>query len=189
MSYYINYNTLTGAINTRYVTDINDALIASPPAGTSNKEVTDEDAELTMQDAGYTVINDVLIAPAPPSAPELLSEAQSIQLSVIEVAYSTAIYQPIAYMGTTFQADKASQSLMTQTIVGLQSVIAVGGTVPANFSWWDINNIAVPMTLLQLQGLYATGVGLVNTAFAHKQTQKAAIRAASTVTAVQEVIW
>jgi hypothetical protein len=125
-----------------------------------------------------------LVAAPVPTAAQFLSTAQATQLAAIESGYQAAIQQPIAYMGTSFQADTASQNLMAQTIIGLQAIVAIGGTVPAGFSWWDANNVAVPMTLVQLQGLYATGVAAVNTAFARKQSKKAAVRAATTPAAV-----
>jgi flagellar biosynthesis/type III secretory pathway ATPase len=115
-----------------------------------------------------------------PTAAELLAAAQQTQLALIDSAYDMAMQQPVAYMNTAFQADVTSQDLMNRAITGLQSIVATGGAVPANFAWYDINNQPVAMTLLQLQGLFATGVAAVNTLFVHKQTQKAAIRAATT---------
>jgi hypothetical protein len=124
-----------------------------------------------------------------PTAAQLLAAAQQTQLAVIDSAYDTAMQQPVAYMNTTFQADKDSQDLMNRAITGLQAIVATGGTVPANFAWYDVNNQPVTMTLLQLQGLFATGVANVNALFVHKQTQKAAIRAATTVSAVTKIVW
>jgi flagellar biosynthesis/type III secretory pathway ATPase len=124
-----------------------------------------------------------------PTASQLLDAAQQTQLAIIDSAYNTAMQQPVAYMNTTFQADKDSQDLMNRAITGLQAIIATGGTVPANFAWYDINNQPVTMTLLQLQELFATGVANVNALFVHKQTQKAAIRAATTVSAVTKIVW
>lgn len=121
--------------------------------------------------------------------PILLPDAQATQIAAIESAYQVAIQQPIAYMGTTFQADTTSQNLMAQTIIGLQAIVAVGGAVPSDFGWWDANNVKVPMTLVQLQGLYATGVAAVNTAFARKQAKKSAVRSATTPAAVLAIIY
>jgi len=45
------------------------------------------------------------------------------------------------------------------------------------------------MTFAQLQGLAASILGRGQPLFIHKQTQKAAIRAASTVAQVQAVTW
>lgn len=124
---------------------------------------------------------------SPNASAIVLAQSKTAQTALLSQAYDVVIQQPISYMSTTFQADKASQDLMAQTIIGLQSIVAVGGTVPADFGWWDANNVKVPMTLVQLQGLYATGFGIVNTAFANKQAKKSAMRAASTVASVQAI--
>jgi flagellar biosynthesis/type III secretory pathway ATPase len=124
-----------------------------------------------------------------PTAAELLAAAQQTQLALIDSAYDTAMQQPVAYMNTTFQADVSSQDLMNRAITGLQAIVATGGTVPSNFAWYDVNNQPVTMTLLQLQGLFATGVANVNSLFVYKQTQKAAIRAATTVSDVAKIVW
>lgn len=121
---------------------------------------------------------------------ESLDDAKSFQLSLIERAYDVARQASIAaYMGTSFQADDNSQSLMSRTIIGLQAIVATRGTIPADFGWFDVNNVKMPMTLVQLQGLYATGMASINAAFTHKQAQKAAIRAATTVSAVTAIAW
>jgi hypothetical protein len=131
----------------------------------------------------------VLVAAPAPTAAQLLAAAQQTQLAVMDSAYDIAMQQPVAYMSTTFQADKDSQDLMSRAITGLQAIVATGGTVPSNFAWYDVSNQPVTMTLLQLQGLFATGVANVNTLFVYKQTQKATIRAAATVSAVTKIVW
>jgi hypothetical protein len=152
-------------------------------------EATFQNCVNRPQGATLSVVSGVVtVIPAPaPTAAELLAAAQTTQLAVIDSAYDTAIQQPVAYMNTTFQADKDSQDLMNRAITGLQAIVATGGTVPANFAWYDVNNQPVTMTLLQLQGLFATGVANVNTLFVHKQVQKAAIRAETTVAAVTAI--
>jgi hypothetical protein len=143
------------------------------------------------QGATLSVVSGVVtVIPAPElTTAQLLDAAQQTQLAVIDSAYDIAMQQPVAYMNTTFQADVSSQNLMNHAITGLQAIVATGGTVPANFAWYDVNNQPITMTLLQLQGLFATGVANVNALFVHKQTQKAAIRAATTVSAVTKIVW
>jgi hypothetical protein len=124
-----------------------------------------------------------------PTAAELLAAAQQTQLAVIDSAYVTAIQQPVTYMNTTFQADKDSQDLMLKSINWLKSIVDIGETIPADFGWWDTTNVKVPMTLEQLQGLYVASGNIANSAFTHKQDLKAAIRAATKVTAVTKIVW
>ncbi|MDP2026459.1 DUF4376 domain-containing protein [Sulfuriferula sp.] len=122
-----------------------------------------------------------------PTAAQLLSSEQSTQIAAIEAAYQAAIQQPVSYMATMFQGDIGSQDLMAKEITARQAAIALGGSAAAISPWWDAANNAVPMTLLQLQGLFATGAAVVGTAFANKQAKKAAVRAATTVAAVQAI--
>jgi hypothetical protein len=126
---------------------------------------------------------------AAPTAAELLAAAQQTQLAIIDSAYDTAIQQPVAYMNTTFQADKDSQDLILKSINWLKSIVDIGETIPADFGWWDTTNVKVPMTLEQLQGLYVASGNIANSAFTHKQDLKAAIRAATKVTAVTKIVW
>jgi len=120
------------------------------------------------------------------SASELavnLEVAKTARLAAIESAYQEANSQPIAYMGTTFQADDSSTTLMTKTVTIMQ------GTGTASCTWWDSANNGVPLTLAQLIGLGAVIFVRGQGYFAHKQSQKGAIRTSSTVAQVQGVTW
>jgi hypothetical protein len=114
-----------------------------------------------------------------------LAQAQAAQLALIDAAYEHAYQIPVAYLGTTFDADTESQSTLTKTLAALTPT----GSTPAGFYWQDSNNTQVSMTLAALQGLAAAMMTQGWAAFQHRQAQKAAIRAAATVAAVQEIIW
>ncbi|MEO6147184.1 MAG: DUF4376 domain-containing protein [Sulfuriferula sp.] len=114
-----------------------------------------------------------------------LAQAQAAQLALIGAAYDAAYQLPVSYMSTTFQADTGSQDVLSKTLAALTPI----GAAPAGFYWADANNMQVPMTLVQLQGLAAAMMSQGWAAFQHKQTQKAAIRAAITVAAVQLITW
>lgn len=110
---------------------------------------------------------------------------RSTKLTQMEVAYAAAIQQPVSYMGTTFQSDTESQSILTSTLVALNAA----GAVPPGFGWWDINNIKVPMTLPELNGLAGAMLAQGWEAFQNKQAKKDAARAATTIDQVNSVIW
>jgi len=112
-----------------------------------------------------------------------LSDAQSQQLALMDSSYAASVFSPISCMGTTFQADQASQDLIASVLT------AAGGALPAGFAWYDVNNAPVTMTFAQLQGLAASILGRGQPLFIHKQTQKTAIRAATAVAQVQAVTW
>lgn len=112
-----------------------------------------------------------------------LSLAQSEQIEIIESGFKAANTHPINYMATTFQADAESQSLMASVIT------ACGGSLPAGFAWFDTSNAPVTMTFAQLQGLAGSILLRGQPLFVTKQTKKSAIRAATTITQVEAVIW
>lgn len=119
----------------------------------------------------------------------IFSQLQVSQCAIIDAAYYNAMQLPVAYIGTTFQADLNSQSTLNKAIVSLQGLVANGGSLPANFGWSDSMNVMVPMTLVQLQGLAASMLAPAWAAFSHQQTQKAAIRAATTASQVLAIVW
>jgi hypothetical protein len=115
-------------------------------------------------------------APAPPT----LSESAKTKRTQLTQSYQAAIQQNVAYSGTTFQADTASQQALTAALAT--------GAVPAGFGWLDANNVWVPMTYAQLQGLAGVMLAQGFTAFQRLQTCKTATRAALTVEEVDAVI-
>ena len=112
-----------------------------------------------------------------------LAQAQAVQLALMDSSYDAAMSANIAFMGTSFQADPASQSLIVAVLT------ACGGSLPTGFTWYDFFNVAQPMTFAELQGLAGSILMRGQPLFIHCQTQKAMIRAATTVADVQEVVW
>ncbi len=123
----------------------------------------------------------MLVAAPAPTAAQLLAAAKTAQLATLASAYNAAIQQPVSYMSTTFQADSASQQTLTRCLVA--------GSVPAGFYWLDANNAQVPMTFAQLQGLASAMLVQGQAAFTRLQTRKASVNGATTVSAVQAVVW
>lgn len=87
----------------------------------------------------------ILLTPVP-----TLSERKAKLIADSEAAYDAAIQEPIAYLGTTFQADKASRELLTDVLV------AAGFVMPTGFMWRDANNVATLVEGALLQGLATT---------------------------------
>ena len=136
-------------------------------------------ASTIIQTVGQPAAN---LAPTLPAS-VLLANAQAAQVNTVTGAYQAAIYAPIAYMGSTFQADSGSQSLMAQVIS------ASGGSVPAGFAWFDATNNPVAMTFAQLQGLAQAILLRGQPLFVKLQTLKAEIRNANTIGAVTSIVW
>jgi len=145
--------------------------------GTPNEPITDIAAIQAAVDAWN------LLTPPPPTAAELLAAAKETQISTIEAAYTAAVSADIAFLSTTFQADTASQALISSVLV------ASGGALPAGFVWYDATNQPVVMTYAELQGLAGSILMRGQPLFGQKQTHKAAIRAATTIAQVEAVVW
>ena len=115
----------------------------------------------------------------------LLANAKAAQSALMDSCYAAAEQADIGYMSTTFQADDASQTLISKVLA------ALAGASPAGFAWADKNNVAVAMTNAQLQGLANAILARNQPFFWHAQNQKATIRASTTdtVAKVQAVVW
>ena len=74
-NYHIAFETNTGLVLTRYVEGINDATIASPPAGVSLLSATESDAKQT-ESGGWKVISGLLVRPSPPTQADLDAASQ-----------------------------------------------------------------------------------------------------------------
>lgn len=124
-----------------------------------------------------------------PPAP-MLTDLQADQIVTVTASYLVASSQQVSYTsqgGVTkpFQADDASQSLVQKSLAGFSAT----QTVPAGFYWLSADNTKVPFTYADLQGLAAAMLQQGWVAFQKLQTLKAQIRSATTVAAVQSVVW
>ncbi len=115
-----------------------------------------------------------------------LANAQTVQSAAIESSYQIATYEtPIVYMGTSFWADSNSQFMLLGAVWGYSKA----GAVPSGFAWWDSTGKAIPMTLVELEGLADAILNMVNTNFGKRKSLVASIAAATTVAEVEAVVW
>lgn len=108
--------------------------------------------------------------------PRTLDELRSASARRIDTAYEAAIQQSVAYMGTVFQADKASQEIVVTTL----TVLTPLGSTPEGFFWKDAANNEVLMSLQQLQGLSQAIFAQGWAAFQHRAAKKAEIAVSAT---------
>jgi hypothetical protein len=113
--------------------------------------------------------------------PLTLDQAKAKQTADLYVPYSAAIQADIDYLGTTFNADDSTQLLIVKVLSA--------GQVPAGFFWQDITNAQIPMTYAQVQGFAGTILVRAQAAFVRLQNLKAQIMAATTVAAVNLIVW
>ncbi len=120
----------------------------------------------------------------------LLAQAQAAQTATLMAVYETASIQPVSYttkagVSHTFQADASSQQLVQTSLAGYSAAQAV----PSGFYWVAADNTQVPFVYADLQGLAGVMIAQGWTAFQQLQTLKAEVRTATTVAAVQAVVW
>lgn len=121
------------------------------------------------------------------SAPTL-AQAQDAQRVLLESAYAAAASAPVSVttagkVTASFQADAGSVANVQATLLGLSATQAT----PTGFFWVAADNSQVPFTYADIQGLAAAMLAQGWASFKRLQVAKAAVRAATTVAAVQAV--
>lgn len=178
---YAAYNA-QGAITGFY-----DDVDSPVPKSVTAIEITDAQWQTCLATPGYTVSGGSLVVP---SSAYLLAQAQTAQIGALTQAYDSAIAQPVSYaskagVAKTYQADPDS-------VGKLQNMLAAcsgAQTTPAGFYWLSADNVRVPFEYADLQGLAAAMGAQGFAAFAHLQTLKAEVRAASDSAAVAAIVW
>jgi len=179
-----------------FLAPIHSTFVVPPPVFSTSQVLVFTDGEWTVQpdhrgetwyDAqGIPVLietigtPDAALSPLLPDAQQL-AISQTQQLALLAAAYAAAIQQPVTYLDTSFQADEASQIVLTKVLVV--------GAVMDGFFWLDANNAPVPMTFAQLQGLAAAMLVQGQAAFAKLQQLKAIVRNATSIADVLAVVW
>ena len=144
------------------------------------------------QRGDWWVVNGALTQTDPntPTVVQLLAQAQIAQIVTLTQAYKSAIQQPVSYTSKggvikAYQADPPSVSNLQNAILGMQAA----GVTPSGFYWVSADNTQVPFIFADLQALAAAFLAQGWAAFQHLQTLKADVLAATTVSAVQAIVW
>ena len=147
---------------------------------------------LTAQSAGQVITADKNGNPiaVDPKSLMTLAQVQAAQSAVLFAAYQNAIQQPVSYtskggVSKTYQADPQSVQNLQNSIAGCLASQAT----PAGFFWVAADNTQVPFAYADLTGLASAIFAQGEAAFVHLQAQKAAVLAATTVSAVQAIGW
>jgi len=169
---YANYDK-TGKLLGWYDKEIHSTI------PTPNIEVSDEQWQKALEN-GYNFI-DATKKTLGKKDFRTFAQLQTVKLSELKIAYNKANETDIAYMNTTFQADKKSQDLIV-------SVLSAG-SVPSGFYWFDKANNQVAMTYADLQGLSGAILARGQVNFTKLQGLKAKVKSAKTQTALNKIKW
>ncbi len=112
------------------------------------------------------------------------------QINMLALEYFNVVESNVEYTsdgGVTavYQADTDSMKAVLYTIAGC----AKNGQTPLGFGWQDSSNNQHPFTYNDLFGLADAMFTKGGPAFFHLQVRKAQVRAATTVLAVQAIVW
>jgi hypothetical protein len=177
------------------ITAFYDSVDSPVPEGQGNViAITDEQWQSCISGAGFTVVNGALVAPAPPSAAQLLQAAKDRQTAVLSTScrdailsgfQSSALGAPHTYPSQMTDQQNLSASVLASLLPGLQA----GWTTPfwcadANGNWTYADHTAA-----QIQQVGQDAKNAIISALRKKAQLAAAVGAAKTVAAVQAITW
>lgn len=114
-----------------------------------------------------------------------LAKHQAAKLVQLAAEYQAALEAGVSYQGALFESDDHSQVEMAKVL----TAIANGWPLPKGFVWVDANNTLHPVPdVAWLQGLAAAMADHKAALFARLQAAKAAVRSATTVIEVDQVV-
>ena len=124
------------------------------------------------------------------TALQMAQKVMSAQIALLYTGYQADIQKSVSYMSAAgvvelYQSNFASIDNLQRVLQGY------GGTkiVPVGFYWVAADNVQVPFTYADLQGLATVMMAQGWIAFQKLQTLKAKILACTTVAQVQAVVW
>lgn len=168
-----------GVINAFY----DDSINSSTQIGGALEITHDQWLDCINNPEKWMIVSGALALTPPPSDSVLLTVAKASQITALTTSYTSAIQQPVVFMGTSFQADGGSQNTLVQAL----SAMTPAGATPSGFYWVGAENNHVSMTLAQVQGLSQAMMAQGWTAFQNLQVKKASVNAATTIAEVQAV--
>lgn len=166
-----------------------DSVDSPPPASATVIPITDAEWQdaLNSPYRPVTVANGVLTIPAGPT----LSQSQTAQIALIQNSANLAKTAPMSFTngaGTTssFPMDPVHQT----EYLGAYSAFVLGGeTLQSGFGFEDVNSVIIPMAVADIKAFYAQGVAGINAITAKKATLVSQINQATSVSAVQAIVW
>jgi len=174
--------------NAGNITGFYDSTDSPVPSGIAAIEITDAEWQACLSTPGYTVVKGTLIAPAAPTAAQLLAQAQTAQVAILTAARNAAMLAPVSFK--TAAGTTAMFSTTAEAIGYLQGVIDAGSAAwGANLWLSNAGTPITPFTFADVQGLAAAIEAVETPEYQDYLKIIGEVMAATTVSAVQGVIW
>lgn len=164
------------------------------PEGVSAIEITDDQWQGCLCTPGHKVVGGSLVAPAPPSTAELLAAAQIAQVTILNNACASAIVAGFASSALgaphTYPSKMTDQqNLSASVLASLMPGLAADWKTPfwcadASGAWAYTDHSAA-----QIQQVGQDGKAAVLACLQKKAQFAAQVESATTVAAVQAVVW
>ncbi|MHB1023680.1 MAG: hypothetical protein ACYC0Z_14910 [Acidobacteriaceae bacterium] len=160
------------------------------PVPTNADTLVVTSAEWADQAGTWYVVSGALTQTNPnaPTAAQLLAQAQSAQIAILTAARNAAMLAPVSY--TTTGGITAMFSASAEAISYLQGVIDAGSAAwTANLWLSNAGTPITPFTFADVQGLAAAIEAVETPEYQELLKLIGEVMAATTVSAVQGVIW
>ena len=180
---YASYNSL-GIVNGFY-----DSIDSPVPSGVTAIPITDAEwqSALSSPYKPLMVVNGVLTIPSGPT----LAQAQASQIALLQSAFQKAEQAPVS---VTLASGVTTSFGMTPhdwtKIVGLYSkYVAKGAALPSGYQIPDVKGVLQSVTVTDIENLFDAGETQMTGAIAKLSSLVGQVEAATTVSAVQAIVW
>ena len=183
MAQQVLYSTVTNEV--LQWQDTEKFSYGTAPTGTATLAVTS--AEWANQSGAWYVVNGALTQ----TNPNALPQAQARQIALLQSAFQKAEQSPVSL--TLASGVTASFGLTPHDwtkIVGLYSkYVAKGAALPSGYQIPDVKGVLQSVTVTDIENLFDAGETQMTGAIAKLSSLVGQVEAATTVSAVQAIVW
>lgn len=114
-----------------------------------------------------------------------LDDAKANRKDYINAERDKACNAGVSYGGNVYDSDKNSRDNLTSVHSGVND----GWILPGDYTWRTADNLDVPFTNIEINGLAHTMLTFINTQLSTSWSKKSDIDAAADIAAVNDIVW